>query len=174
MKSAQYPVSANGWQRILRERVREAGQTLREPCQCPTVLAQLLGLCLHSGDHLSSLGSHYGGFWVCHLPPAPLFSVVGETLPTSFLCLHKCAAGLPPRRAALRENQTLFLAWILPWCSSKEVVAFCCAKCLFLESTQPQSCLIDFSYCWGKAIYSFYLLFPLGKQSKAWSIIRKS
>lgn len=51
--------------------------------------------------------------------------------------------------------------------SSEEIGTFRCAKCLFLESQQSQSHLIDFSYLRGKAIYSFLCFFLWGSSPKS-------
>lgn len=148
MKSAKYPVSADGRQRVLRERIRGTWHPLPSPS---------------SGGSASLVGTISAprgllcwprpAFWVRHQPPFPL--PMRGPYPGAFCAFRSVppSFSLEGQHRGRRQRLSPFFGLNSTRFSSVEVGAFRCAPRRFLESTRSQSCLRDFSHHWGEAIY---------------------
>jgi len=168
MKSARYPVSANGWQWVPGESVRETGQAPREPHQPPAPLAQLLeGSASAAGASLlprscSASADLPFGSAVPHQPSSPL--PVQRPYPGALHAFGNVPLCFPleGQHRGRRWKPSPFFDLNSTRFSSEEVGAFRCAKCLFLECTvaEPFNRLLISQ---GGRHLLIYLLFSLGK-----------
>lgn len=164
----------------LRLRKRETGQILREPCQNAVLATQLWCSASVVGNTSLCWGADlvvHVGSSVTHqfLFPLPIWSSYTEELlvPLEMSCCASPLENTPPpgEEAGVKP---LFFGLNIVWFISEEVVAFHCAKCLFLESTQAQSHSTHSHITRGKPFIHFICFFPWESSPNAWSVIRKS